>query len=283
MTEPQKPDPVDRRAFYKELLSNKGFNRLAGAIARRHGLDRADAEDILLKCIDKFNRHYDPSRGAPYAFLWNLIKKAAIDLGRKAKVRRTVPLDRDDTSRFSDGVPDPFALSPEDALHKKQVFNLFYSTFGVLSPDERAVFLLRYGLHAENDDIARILNKTEGAVRKLASTAKAKFAEAFPLTDAADIPADLDLSFTREELLDILGDERSVEAFLHWIGGASFEETCERFDLAPEALRRILDLYISVGHRIKRGAAVPQDGPSSLLADILLLAFEEVFASTPHG
>lgn len=284
MTDSRKPESADLRTFYEDLLSNKGFNRQAAKIARRYGLSRADAEDILLECIYKFNTRYDPIRGTPYDFLFSIVGNAVKDFYRSAKVRRTVPLDRDDTSRPSDGIPDPVALRPEDALHKKQVFNLFYSGFGVLTPDERAVFLLRHGLHAKNADIARILGKTEEAVRKLASTAKAKFAEAFPRTGAADIiPQDLDLSFTREELRDIFGDDRSVDALLHWLGGASFEETCDRFGLTPDGLRAILDLFVSVGHRTRRRAEAPQAEPSSLFADILLLALDEAFASAPHG
>lgn len=134
------------------------YQRYLGAIYRyllaRTG-NRAEAEDLTQETFLRAYRalHTYQPRGLPFlAWLLRIARNAAIDAGRRATVERT---------RFSALHPPslPTQESIDDQLLLEQLLRR-------LSPEKQELLALRFAAGLSTGEIAALLGKSEGAIRK---------------------------------------------------------------------------------------------------------------------
>ncbi|HEY5743766.1 MAG TPA: sigma-70 family RNA polymerase sigma factor, partial [Terrimicrobiaceae bacterium] len=109
-------------------------------------------------------RRFD--RGAPFAsWLHRIATNAAIDLFRRRKLRpqadlESAPLKIDPASRTTPSAPE----SPEIILHRAEIKQRVEEAFAVLSPEHRAVIVLREIEDFSYEEIAKHLGCSVGTV-----------------------------------------------------------------------------------------------------------------------
>jgi RNA polymerase sigma-70 factor (ECF subfamily) len=137
--------------------------RLFGIAYRMLGV-RADAEDVLQ---DAWLRWRDADRGAlqsAEAWLVTVVTRLAIDRLRAAKVERE--------AYSGEWLPEPIIEwdtdTPEAIVERAGELSVaFLYMLERLGAEERAAFLLRQAFDYEYGEIARMLGKTEAAVRQM--------------------------------------------------------------------------------------------------------------------
>ena len=157
----QKREPEAWSAVYEEY-----FPRVYRYIARRVS-NRTEAEDLTeqaflkaLESIDSFRW-----RGVPFpAWLFRIARNLVIDYWRTAKSKTSLPLDE---SLVSDDV-DPETIA-ERNLDIKQVFQ----AMGQLTQSQRDVMELRFFGGLWINEVAKVLGKSEGAVKVMQHSALA--------------------------------------------------------------------------------------------------------------
>ena len=149
-----------------EELRPKAF-----AIAYRMLGSVSEAEDIVQEGLLRLHRALDEGEriGSPRAYLSTVVTRLGIDHLRSARVRRE--------SYVGEWLPEPLVTSPdEDPARHAEVADSLSLAFLVLleslSPEQRAVFLLREVFDYPYDRIAEIVGKTEDNVRQLAVRAR---------------------------------------------------------------------------------------------------------------
>ncbi len=134
------------------------YQRYLGAIYRyllaRIG-NRAEAEDLTQETFVRAYRalHTDQSRGLPFlAWLLRIARNVAIDAGRRATAERI---------RFS-------ALHPPSAPTRESIDDqlLLEQLLRQLSPEKQELLALRFAAGLSSAEIATLLGKSEGAIRK---------------------------------------------------------------------------------------------------------------------
>lgn len=160
-----------------EELRPKAF-----ALAYRMVGSVSDAEDIVQEGLLRLHRALQQGEAiaSPQAYLATVVTRLCIDELRSARVRR---------ERYvGEWLPEPLIdTSSADPTERAELADALSIAFLVLletlSPEQRAVFLLRdvldYGYH----EIARILGKSEAACRQLAVRARARVLERRPRFD----------------------------------------------------------------------------------------------------
>jgi RNA polymerase sigma-70 factor (TIGR02957 family) len=149
-----------------EELRPKAF-----AIAYRMLGTVSEAEDIVQEGLLRLHRALDEGERieSPRAYLSTVVTRLGIDHLRSARVRRE--------SYVGEWLPEPLVTSPdEDPARHAEVADSLSLAFLVLleslSPEQRAVFLLREVFDYPYDRIAEIVGKTEDNVRQLAVRAR---------------------------------------------------------------------------------------------------------------
>jgi RNA polymerase sigma-70 factor (TIGR02957 family) len=149
-----------------EELRPKAF-----AIAYRMLGSVSEAEDIVQEGLLRLHRALDEGERieSPRAYLSTVVTRLGIDHLRSARVRRE--------SYVGEWLPEPLVTSPdEDPARHAEVADSLSLAFLVLleslSPEQRAVFLLREVFDYPYDRIAEIVGKTEDNVRQLAVRAR---------------------------------------------------------------------------------------------------------------
>jgi RNA polymerase sigma-70 factor (TIGR02957 family) len=149
-----------------EELRPKAF-----AIAYRMLGSVSEAEDIVQEGLLRLHRALDEGERieSPRAYLSTVVTRLGIDHLRSARVRRE--------SYVGEWLPEPLVTSPdEDPERHAEVADSLSLAFLVLleslSPEQRAVFLLREVFDYPYDRIAEIVGKTEDNVRQLAVRAR---------------------------------------------------------------------------------------------------------------
>ena len=141
---------------------------LSFAIAYRMLGSVQDAEDIVQEAMLRFHQQSD-SIESPRAFLTTVTTRLAIDELRSARKRR---------ERYTgEWLPEPILTEGEDdpARHAEMADSLSMAMLVLLeslSPEQRAVLLLRDVFDYRYDEIAPIVGKNEDNVRQLASRAR---------------------------------------------------------------------------------------------------------------
>jgi RNA polymerase sigma-70 factor (ECF subfamily) len=150
-----------------DLATAEPFDRLRPrlfGIAYRMLGTRADAEDVLQ---DAWLRWHDADRAAlqsAEAWLVTVVTRLAIDRLRAAKTERE--------AYVGEWLPEPIVEwdldTPEAIVERAGELSVaFLHMLERLAPEERAAFLLRQAFDYDYGEIARMLGKSEAAVRQM--------------------------------------------------------------------------------------------------------------------
>lgn len=149
-----------------EELRPKGF-----AIAYRMLGSVSEAEDVVQEAFVRLYRELEAGTRieTPEAYFATVVTRLAIDELRSARARREV--------YTGEWLPEPILTAEDEdpARHAEIADSLSVGLLTVLetlSPEERAVFLLREVFDYPHERIAAVLDKSPGAVRQLAVRAR---------------------------------------------------------------------------------------------------------------
>jgi RNA polymerase sigma-70 factor (ECF subfamily) len=163
----------------------------------------ADAEDAVQDAFVRY--HAAGGVSSPEGFLVRTTARLCIDRLRERRRREYV----------GPWVPEPVATRAEgrDAALAESLTQAFLLLLERLTPDERAAFLLRSVFDYEYAEVAKVVGKSEAAVRQLVSRARGRLGldgdRRFPASPArADGLAERFVAACRA------GDVRAVEAML---------------------------------------------------------------------
>lgn len=166
------------QGLYQELRP------VAFAIAYRMLGSVSGAEDLVQEGLLRLHRALDDGvvLESPTAYLSTIVTRLAIDELRSARSRRE--------TYVGEWLPEPLITSNEDepARHAEMADSLslaFLVLLESLSPEQRAVFLLRDVFDYPYDRIAAIVGKTETATRQLAARARRHVDEGRPRYEAS--------------------------------------------------------------------------------------------------
>lgn len=163
-----KPGATERPSF-RRLYETYGPDVFAHLVLRTR--DRALGEDLTAETFERALRAYprfEPQRGRTRAWLLRIADSAYADHFRRAQRRPlTVPADPDITARSS-------MLSAEAAALRQAEVTRIYAALDALPSLQRTVVLMRLGQSLSHADIARLLDRKEGAVRMIYSRALAR-------------------------------------------------------------------------------------------------------------
>jgi RNA polymerase sigma-70 factor (TIGR02957 family) len=152
-------------ATYEELRPR------AFGIAYRMLGSVSEAEDVVQEAFLRLHRAEREGERieSPRAYLSTVVTRLAIDQLRSARARRE--------TYVGEWLPEPVLADPEgDPARQAEVADTLSLAFLVLleslSPEQRAVFLLREVFDYPYDRIAEIVDKSEANVRQLAARAR---------------------------------------------------------------------------------------------------------------
>ena len=151
----------------------------AFAVAYRMLGSVAEAEDVVQEALLRLHRALEEGEAieSPRAYAATVATRLAIDQLRSARARRE--------SYVGEWLPEPIVTAPADdpARQAEMVDSLslaFLVLLESLSPEQRAVLLLRDVFDYDYGEIARIVGKSEDAVRQLAVRARKHVEERRP-------------------------------------------------------------------------------------------------------
>jgi RNA polymerase sigma-70 factor (TIGR02957 family) len=160
-----------------ELLED--LRPTAFAIAYRMLGSVAEAEDVVQEALLRVHRALEAGEQieSPRAYLATVTTRLAIDSLRSARVRRE--------QYVGEWLPEPLLTDTrEDPASQVEMADSLSLALLVLleslSPEQRAVLLLRDVFDYGYDEIARILDKSEANVRQLASRARSHVEQGRP-------------------------------------------------------------------------------------------------------
>ncbi len=155
------------------------LRRRAFAIAYRMLGSVAEAEDVVQETLIRLHRATEAGQKieSPQAYAATITTRLAIDVLRSARVRRE--------QYVGDWLPEPLVEAPEGdpAQRAEMVDSLSFAFLAVLerlTPEQRAVFLLRDVFDYGYDEIAEIVDKTPENARQLAVRARRRVREGRP-------------------------------------------------------------------------------------------------------
>jgi RNA polymerase sigma-70 factor (ECF subfamily) len=242
---------------------------LSFAIAYRMLGSVQDAEDIVQEAMLRFHEHGDQIE-SPRAFLTTITTRLAIDELRSARKRR---------ERYTgDWLPEPILTDGEDdpARHAEMADSLSMAMLVLLeslSPEQRAVLLLRDVFDYRYDEIAPIVGKTEDNVRQLASRARKQVEDRRPRFSSSREQRD-ELArkfFAAAEQGDLAGLEALLahNVVLTGDGGGKVPALARALQGRNRVARTLLN-WLKMGRRIAGASLRPVEingGPGALLLD----------------
>ena len=167
---------------FEELLEE--LRPRAFAIAYRMLGSVAEAEDVVQEALLRLHGVLEAGEEieVPEAYLATIVTRLGIDRLRRAQVRRE--------TYFGEWLPEPVVTEgPDDpAVHAEMSDSLslaFLVLLERLSPEQRAVFLLREVFDYDYDAIAEIVGKSEAACRQLAVRARRHIEQDRPRFEAS--------------------------------------------------------------------------------------------------
>jgi RNA polymerase sigma-70 factor, ECF subfamily len=166
MTDTDSPD-IDDAERYR--------TRLFGIAYRMLG-DVQEAEDLVQETFLRWHQARHDDVISAEGWLVAVVTRLAIDRLRRAETERL--------RYVGTWLPEPIATGDVPPDHRAELASDLSMAFLVLlerlGPEERAAFLLREVFDAGYDEIARILGKTEPAVRQTVHRAKTRVREGRP-------------------------------------------------------------------------------------------------------
>src|SRR5918992_2831158 len=144
----------------------------------------SEAEDVVQEGLLRLHRAREEGERieSPRAYVSTVVTRLGIDQLRSARVRRE--------TYVGEWLPEPLVTSPEeDPARQAEMADSLSMAFLVLletlSPEQRAVFLLREVFDYPYDEIARIVGKSEANARQLAVRARRHVDEGRPRFEAS--------------------------------------------------------------------------------------------------
>lgn len=195
----------------EKVTAFESERRQMAAIATRILGSAADADDVLQEAWLRFSRADEPDD--PPAWLTTVVTRLCLDQLRKRGTRSAAE------AEVLDGAP-PIDLEA-DALLAERAGSAMEIVLEVLTPPERAAFVLHDVFGYPFDEISAIMGRSGTAVRQLASRARRKVQGA---------PEPVDVQVEREER------RRVVDAFLRAARGGDLPALLSL--LAPDAVMR---------------------------------------------
>jgi len=205
---------------HEELIAE--VRPAAFAIAYRMLGSVAEAEDVVQESLLRLHRSLEQGEqiASPRAYVATVATRLAIDQLRSARARR---------ERYvGEWLPEPLVTDGDDdpARHAEMADSLSLALLVVLeslSPEQRAVLLLRDVFDYGYDEIGRIVGKNEPAVRQLATRARRHVDERRPRFETSreqrDELARRFLAAAREGDLGSLETLLAEDVELHGDGG----------------------------------------------------------------
>jgi RNA polymerase sigma-70 factor (ECF subfamily) len=224
----------------------------AFAIAYRMLGSVSEAEDVVQEALLRLHRAEKEGERieSPRAYLSTVVTRLAIDQLRSARVRRE--------TYVGEWLPEPLlANEDEDPARHAEVADSLSLAFLVmlesLTPEQRAVFLLREVFDYPYERIAEIVDKNEPAVRQLAVRARRHVEEHKVRFDVSreqrDELADRFFAATAEGDLEGLEQLLAEDVELHGDGGGK-APAIARALFGRTRVARTLRNWARVGHRI---------------------------------
>jgi RNA polymerase sigma-70 factor (TIGR02957 family) len=182
----------------------------------------SEAEDVVQEAFLRLYREVEGGARieSPEAYLVTVVTRLAIDELRSARVRRE--------SYVGEWLPEPIltAEGADPARHAEIADSLsvgLLMLLETLSPEERAVFLLREVFEYPHARIAEVLGKSDAAVRQLAVRARQRVGEREPRFETSreqsDRLADRFFEAFEEGNLEALEGMLANDVTLHGDGG----------------------------------------------------------------
>jgi RNA polymerase sigma-70 factor (ECF subfamily) len=165
----------------------EGQRQLLFGIAYRMLGSVADAQDMVQECYLRWHDAAHEAIRSPRAWLTTAITRLCINHLQSARVKRE--------TYVGPWLPEPLvderATNPADTAMLADSLSLgFLVLLETLSPDERAVFLLRESFDCAFADIAPIVGKSEENCRQLLARARKRIDEGRPRYDVSRTDAD---------------------------------------------------------------------------------------------
>ncbi len=215
----------------------------AFAIAYRMLGSVAEAEDVVQEALLRLHRVLEAGENieVPEAYLATVVTRLGIDRLRSAQVRRE--------TYFGEWLPEPVVTGgPDDpATHAEMSDSLslaFLVLLERLSPEQRAVFLLREVFDYDYDAIAEIVGKSEPACRQLAVRARRHIDQDRPRFEASRQEQDeltrRFLTATQTGDLDGLEALLAQDVALHGDGGGKAQALAQPMFGRPRVARALL-------------------------------------------
>jgi RNA polymerase sigma-70 factor (TIGR02957 family) len=194
----------------------------AFAIAYRMVGSVSEAEDLVQEALVRLHRAEDEGERieSPRAYLSTVVTRLGIDHLRSARVRRE--------TYVGEWLPEPLITdeAADPARHAEVADSLslaFLVLLESLSPEQRAVFLLREVFDYPYDEIAAIVGKSEANARQLATRARRHVDEGRPRFEVSREERErlADRFFAATEEGDLAGLEALLaeDVVLHGDGG----------------------------------------------------------------
>lgn len=135
------------------------------AYAYQQTMSREDAEDIVLDVfLSVLQNKRFPTFGAKKqeAWLWAITRNKVVDYYRRSARHQQVSIEWLEESLYEDDdlAPEQFSLKREEYLH-------LYSAMQALPELQQDVLRLRFGHGLKCEEIAPVIEKSEGAVRMI--------------------------------------------------------------------------------------------------------------------
>lgn len=134
------------------------------ALAHRMLGSFSDADDVLQDAWLRWSAVDHGAITVPEAFLTTLVSRLAVDRLRAAKRARD--------AYYGEWLPEPVLLSEAEAALPGEASVAFMLLLERLTPEQRAVYVLREAMEMDYADIAVILEKTAPACRQLMRRAR---------------------------------------------------------------------------------------------------------------
>jgi RNA polymerase sigma-70 factor (TIGR02957 family) len=203
-----------------ELLDE--LRPVAFSIAYRMLGSVSEAEDVVQETLLRVHARLEEGERieSPRAYAATVATRLAIDALRSARVRRE--------TYVGEWLPEPIVTSPEEdpAVHAEVADSLSLALLVVLeslSPEQRAVFLLREVFDYGYGEIAEIVGKSEDNTRQLATRARRQVEERRPRFEPSeeqrDALADRFFAAAQEGELEALEALLAEEVELYGDGG----------------------------------------------------------------
>jgi RNA polymerase sigma-70 factor, ECF subfamily len=161
-------DQVEAFSEVRPLLFSIAYRMLSSVM---------EAEDIVQEAYLRWQRADLAEVESPKSYLSAVVTRLCIDHLRSARVQRE--------TYYGPWLPEPLITAPNDnpasALARSETLSMaFLVLLESLSPEERAVFVLREVFDTPYPDIASTIGKNEATVRQMFSRARQRVHEGRP-------------------------------------------------------------------------------------------------------